>query len=84
MERLREWTDTKREVVTWALMTIGLVMLMGISCVSVYRGEEPDYWPWVLVLVLGLALGFRRYLAGLRMGRGGISFGEDDCDDEEV
>lgn len=83
MGRLREWTDTKREVVVWALMAIGLVMLMTMSCVSVYRGEEPDYWPWVLVLVLGLALGFRRHLAGVRVGRGGISFGEDDIEEEE-
>jgi hypothetical protein len=35
------------------------------------------------VLVLGLALGFRRRLAGMRVGRGGISFGEDDEEDEQ-
>jgi hypothetical protein len=83
MSKWREWVNEPWEVVMWALIGIPVAVLMGDACVTVYRGGEVDYLPWLLVLVLGLALGFRRRLAGMRVGRGGISFGEDDEDEDE-
>ena len=83
MRKWREWIDQPYEFATWVLISIPVTMLMGDSCVRIYRGGEVDWLPWLLVLVLGLALGFRRRLAGMRVGRGGISFGEDDESEEE-
>jgi hypothetical protein len=82
MKHLKQWIDQPWEVVMWVLISVPVIMLMGNSCLTMYRGGEADWLPWLLVLVLGLALGFRRRLAGMRVGRGGISFGEDDEEEE--
>jgi hypothetical protein len=83
MSKIREWINEPYEVVMWVLISIPIAMLVGDSCLTMYRGGELDYLPWLLVLVLGLALGFRRRLAGMRVGRGGISFGDEDDEDDE-
>jgi len=75
MKKIRQWIDEPWEVVMWVLISVPVMMLWGDACVRIYRGGELDWLPWLLVLVLGLALGFRRRLAGMRVGRGGISFG---------
>ena len=82
MDNLRSWLDERHELVTALLIAVPMAILMGDACLTMYRGEEIDYLPWLLVLVLGLTLGFRRRLAGLRVGRGGIAFGEDDEEEE--
>ena len=84
MSKVKEWFNEKWEVVMWALITLPIMMLWSDSCLTMYRGGELDYLPWLLVLVLGLALGFRRRLAGMKFGRGGISFGEDDEEEPDT
>ena len=78
MSRFKEWTNEPFEVVMWVLLGASLLMLMAVTGASIWRNEALPYFPWLVVMTLGLALGFRRRFAGVTVGRDGVSFGSED------